>query len=361
MAQNLLEALRALGPSMWGPRGVPQKKCFDLVEFRSALLALQSKGVPDSTLLGLGSLWLQGEKHLSAFGQCDPRSVKSWNGIPQGCALSVLACNCLVEQWLARIRQHDCEGASYVDDRYIIAPTAQSLRDGAQAGHQWEGEHCWVTNMEKSIVAAIPPLHPPLHLDDQEIHNTECLRTLGTEVPLGGNAPIRIYRERTRGAELAATRVGTLRLPTRTALDLVEAVIVPKFCYQAQARPIPDYLCRILRSKIKAACGLLRRSQAWEITAALIRKPHRLDPFCAAAYCHMVAVMRALRLRTKAWQIWNEIRSSHQPPRPRGPLGTWRYYLRRLRISEADETLTCSQTQQSINWLTAPWDQVATS
>ena len=80
-------------------------KCFDLVRIEDALRAMRAKGVPLWCVLGLGTLWTRCERIFSVYGRLDSQSLRGLNGIPQGCALSVMACNTLVEGWLGRYRR----------------------------------------------------------------------------------------------------------------------------------------------------------------------------------------------------------------------------------------------------------------
>ena len=91
-------------------------KCFDLIEIKGALESMTQKGVPPLVVQGLGALWAHCRRYFSAFGKICEYPLPSCNGIPQGCALSVMACNTLVEGWLAAVRTGGGEGRAYIDD-----------------------------------------------------------------------------------------------------------------------------------------------------------------------------------------------------------------------------------------------------
>ena len=121
------------------------------------------------------------------------------------------ACNSLAEEWLAQVRQPGCEGASHIDDRYIMSHYKQQLQEGALLGKDWEDSRKWVTNLQKSCTVTIPKLDQPLRVGEQDIPPSNSLHTLGSEIPLNGQVPMQVHKDRTStegGREGRSSQVG---------------------------------------------------------------------------------------------------------------------------------------------------------
>eukprot|EP00971_Amphidinium_carterae_P244327 4851358-Amphidinium_carterae.1 len=106
-------------PSTFQMVTLDSRKCFDLLHHATVLDAAQRVGIDNSILVALGSLWTTAERTISMSGQLAPNKFRAYNGIPQGCAISVIVCNALVATWIHRMRQHDVIPAAFVDDRNI--------------------------------------------------------------------------------------------------------------------------------------------------------------------------------------------------------------------------------------------------
>ena len=328
-------------------------KCFDLVRIEDALRAMIAKGVPDWCVLGLGALWTRCERVFSVYGRLDGGSLRGLNGIPQGCALSVMACNALVEGWLGKIQAVGAQGKAYIDDRYIIARDPYVFDSGAREGFQWEQDHGWQTNLKKSSVASIPRIQAQEQVGGVHIQRTDTLTSLGTELPMQGRAKTELPAKRHAKAIDALTRIATLRLPLHIAQQLIESIVIPKTCFHVQARPLQDIWCERLRRAINVATRMRHRGHCTDIVAALFRRPHRYDPKSAAMYNHIVAVLRVLRTDPVMREQWRRLTCMQQPSRPRGPVGVWQKYMNQLGIDEEDGKWTHHPTGETCAWKTS--------
>ena len=266
-----------------------------------------SKGVEPLVVQGLGALWTNCKRFFSAFGKVHDVPLLASNGIPQGCALSVMACNTLVEGWLKAIHDEGGGGRAYIDDRYVTASDKEQLERSATAGFEWERRNGWRTNIKKTTLVSLPRMKEEEMVGGRVITKVDTLQSLGTEIPLHGHARVELPRKRHENASCALSRVAALKLPTHVMQQIVEIVIIPKTCYHVQTRPLQDYWCERLRRAINAAVGLRHRGHCYEVVASLFRRPHRYDPKSASIYCHLVSVLRILRRQEEALGKWRRI------------------------------------------------------
>ena len=329
-------------------------KCFDLIRVDHALEALKHMGVCSDIRRALATFWTTSNRHIAAFGQIDPERIPASRGIPQGCALSVLTCNAMVAGWAARVASL-AQPAAYIDDRYLMTSNSTQLQHASDLGQSWERDSGWRCNIEKSVVASYPPANIPIVIDSKEFPRVDTLSILGTQIPLSAQAKVDIHDDRQEKAQRCLDRVGVLRLPLHLTQTLVETVILPKFTYHIQARPVPRKLCENMRRSIQQIIRTDSKGHAWECLAVLVRKPHRFDPESSAIYAHIVSVCRALRCKGPALPRWHQALAIHQPKRPRGPRGVWILYLQRLDLREEEGILTHRPTGESIDMFKCDW------
>ena len=90
-----------------------------------------------------------------------------------------------------------------------------------------------------------------------------------------------------------------------------------------------------LRTRLKEALGISRRARSWDVLCVCAQPSHLLDPFCSAAYTHLMTVFRALRSETsELWNRWLEADEELRGGRPFGPRQIYLHYLRVLQMRE---------------------------
>ena len=128
-----LEATKVLGRDQVNPLhlvSIDASKCFDRIRYPSAAAAaLNSKMHPRLVGLLLG-FWTQLSRFFSANGFLDEVPLEPLNGIPQGCPLSALVCNCIVQDWHSAVVSPACRALAYLDDRHLWADTHDDLVRG---------------------------------------------------------------------------------------------------------------------------------------------------------------------------------------------------------------------------------------
>ena len=84
--------------------------------------------------------------------------------------------------------------------------------------------------------------------------------------------------------------------------------------------------------------------------AAIVRRPHRVDPEGVIFYQHCVAVVRAVRSGMKAFDWWMDLCGLGQSRRDSGPRGVWVDFLGRLGIEEISPTRLRNRRGE-IHWM----------
>ena len=307
-------------------------KCFDRITYPSAIDACRALALPDDLISTFASFWVGHQRQFSAGSYLDCESFSVLNGVPQGCPFSALVCNALVNCWGALVRVEGCDFSAFLDDRYILANSAERLQKGWMTSCQWERDCGWVVNPAKSSYLSYPPSETIIQSDGVNVPAVKHLVSLGVDVAVSPLQILSRQRERTAKACKTATLVSQLCLPVSTAQSLVEAVVLPQFSFHLQQRPIPQNQLRLIRASCRKACSLEGRGHSRFLIYALLRKGHRHDPEAAGIYGHIVALSEALRMRLQARDIWNLLRDCPIQRPARGPWATMVLYLERLQI-----------------------------
>ena len=141
-----------------------------------------------------------------------------------------------------------------------------------------------------------------------------------------------------------------LGLGIPAAQEMVETMVAPKVAWGTLAKPLPRDEVRLLRTSVRRAMGVEGRLHSWHAVAAVVGRPHRVDPEGVIFYQHCVAVVRAVRSGAEAHDWWMDLCELGQSRRDSGPRGVWVEFLRRLGLEERSPTRVRSRRGE-IDWL----------
>ena len=315
-------------------------KCFDRLSMVRAAEAAADFGLPVRLVTTLVSYWTSVERYLSLASYIDVSPVLPRNGIPQGCAVSAVVCNCMIQQWHDCVMRTQCMPSAFIDDRYISAPDPQTLEEGWRASTMWEDRQGWKINVSKSAHIQHPCSHHVLARNDDVMPKPKHFVSLGVDLAMSPNVPLLRQRERCGKAVESARKIERLRLPTHTAQILLEIIVMPQAIHHLQIRPLSRRCEEQIRMATQRAAGLYRRAHCVPIVNALLRKPHRADPASYAMYVHLTTIAGALRVGGEAWRWWQHLRSQPLRAAPRGPRATMCVYMQRHNLVESPDGRT---------------------
>ena len=227
-----LEATRGAGRNQIPPLhmvSIDASKCFDRIRYPSASQAALHSGMAPRLVGLLLGFWTQLRRFFSANGFLDGCGIEPCNGIPQGCPLSALVCNCLVQQWHCHVSGPRCRALAYLDDRHLWADAHQDLSESWKKSKEREREHGWVAHPQKCAHIQSHPDRQTLAHEDAVVPKKEHIVTLGVDIPMLHVTRTVNQEKRNKNAISTAQKIEMLALPKVTAQWLVESVVLAQF------------------------------------------------------------------------------------------------------------------------------------
>ena len=317
---QLLEVMLAMEAALINPLEHPwvgvvsldAVKCFDLLAYPCVLKASLQLGIPTGILRLLSEFWLHSTRYISAHSCIETVGFRSNNGIPQGCAMSIIMCVAMVCQWTATVEVPRVRSLSYVDDRYLLSEHREAILEAWQASQQWHKGAKWKINPQKSCVVQVGGPKIAVQHDGDLLPSSQSLKALGTETPVVFNQACQLQRKRFQNARAMVDRLSLLRLPVHVVQHLLAVCVIPKAIYALVPRLPPLSEVRSLTQAIKKAMGVWRRRGSWDLSCACIGQPHVQDPMSAAMYAHALTVIRARRARPVLNQLWTRMDDNYR-------------------------------------------------
>ena len=324
-----METLRPADVQMHG-LSLDAAKCFDMIHRRQAIQHCQHIGLDPRVLRGLIGMWQGATRHVAMAGYLDPVGFRSSNGVPQGCPLSALVCNIVVHHWAQCVAGTCAQPWAYIDDRYIVASSADGLDRAWRASQDWERQQKWVLNIAKSGHFASPAhARGCLMHDDHQIPYVEDLVCLGVDVVSHYKGKHRKQDARCQKVENLLARLASLKLGPFLAQQVVNVFLSPTLTHGPSMRPITLEQGRKVTSMVKHACNIWGRAHSWHLLCLVGIQAHRADPSTIAAYNHMLECRRGLLTSSALRDSWVEI-SENLRQAPRGPCAVAHLYRKRF-------------------------------
>ena len=279
------------------------------------------QGMSPRILEPLRSLYKNLERRFK-FGGGVGRAFGSSNGIVQGCPLSVVLLNVLMNVWATAVKSRvpGVQSACFADDAGALSSNPERLQQVleitgsfAQVTRQKLNPgkcKCWRTCSGDSS------LH--LNLLGSELAQVDNIRCLGAHLAVKGNVRNDVGEKRfRRGAEIAR-RIQWAPLPMHVRAQLVASLVCPLSLYGIAAASVPVALVNHLRAAVMdAVWGSTRKLRCREIVMTLFVPGHRVDPEMASMYQCLCALRRFLvrrsHLQHVVHEVWAFLRGAHVP------------------------------------------------
>ena len=332
-------------------------KCFDRIGQEGVLRSARTFGLPNDAVRCLCGFYQGIQRVLTFGGLVDLWCFHPTVGIPQGCALSAYLCNILVSSWADSIEASRAVPEAYLDDRTIYARTMPQLMAAWEQSQKWDLAMGWRLNQSKTYLACAPP-DPAATLrfpDDTEVSCVPSIQSLGHQVAFSYHQAGTLQAQRWKTALKSCERIEVLGLAPNLSQKVIASVVLKQFSYGIQTVPTPIRQCRSLRAAIKHASHTHGRRHAWPILASLVQRPDQLDPQASTIYCHMLAVLRALRNDPACLEWWLHVGQHDIRIKPQGPRGVTRHYMQKLQVTEVEDGLRWEGEGESIHVVSTEW------
>ena len=239
-------------------------QCYDHVHPSLATAALKQLGLPQGLTQVLHFQWMRQKRYLSWNNYVDPTPLRSSESIPQGDPLSPLALNAIMLAGFnytqrSYITEERCTQMIYMDDRTIIATSAQQLLNTIDAWQQFstaialkENQNklqiTYHTNQQKTRLLQQLQSRPHLH---NKVTNTATILGVCTT----GSKQRQLTPKETQRFDQAITTCNKIKaLPTNhnIKMDTARATAVSKAAYGWVAKSPPKNKQTELNKAIRA-------------------------------------------------------------------------------------------------------------
>ena len=314
-------------------------KCFDKVPWPSALSVCRSVGFPDF-LVALFDMYLGQKRHTSLRGYIDTCTWNLEKGILQGCPISVLVLCSLVSSWhscLDELGSH-VRSVSFVDDRLLTATNHDQLLKAWSLSLDWDRRHHWVLNPKKSCAFSVGLPSPQLSVEGDTVPVKDVVRYLGVEVPFKYNVPRSLLELRYSNTMSCLKR--SAQLPKGLSINAraraIEVAAMSEWAYGIVSMPPPQQMLSKLATSARRALWAERKAMhSFHLVSALVFRPHRLSPWGASVYSHVMFCLRALHHRKS--HLVDMVRDAPTRTRMRGPIQVMFHYLSQCSFTHVGE------------------------
>jgi len=273
-------------------------KCFDRVPVHIVLNLALEAGLPPQLVTPLRSLY---EKLVRRFrvGNGVGQEFKATNGIIQGCPLSVVLLNLLVNVWAQAVKA-EVPGASpcgYADDTGALSSAhapIQKVLDLTGQFAQVTGQvlnasksHAWATNTcDQHKLAS-------LALMGDLVPATTGGRLLGAHISYQRGVKNTLGEKRVKRGIVICERIRWAPLPMHIRSQLLASLVMPSTLYGACVGGLTMTLLNSLTSAVmRTVWGTKRKLRCKEVVLTLLVPGHVVDPTQAIVYQSMCTLRR---------------------------------------------------------------------
>lgn len=312
--------------------GLDYVKCFDRVPQGLVLDLAHRLGLHSSVLHAMRAMYGQLQRRFKVNG-CLGAAFAATNGILQGCPISVSLVNMLTTVWKRLLTQQATVGfpvtdstyvrvVGYADDTYIIAPTADSVQQGANLTSDWLSVTEQEVNSKKSLHAVVGDSTQAVTISGAVIPRQPTFRILGAAVHVvatPGTSPLLLQRIE-QGLQLVS-RLSTLPFAFDWKANLLAALVTPTALFGVDVgQVLLKDLRRLEAASLRALWGPHRPARAPEAVFGILTQGHRTSAVLHVLYQRALWLARGARdaadFGTVIHAIW-----AASPHHSAGPMG----------------------------------------
>ena len=243
----------------------------------------------------------------------------STNGIIQGCPISVLLLNLLMNVWsrASMAASSSVVPQVFADDAGVISTTAAGI---ASVLHL-TGSFAKVTQQKLNVgkskawctAESSQQQLSNLSIGDESLEVVKSSRVLGVQISVRRNCKNIVARERLQKGIEIAKRIRWAPLPLHARANLIACMVGPVALYAFAAGGFPRSLVNSLQVAVTSALwGHKRRARCKEIVLTLFAKGHLVDPVQIAGYQCLLQMRRLMQNDpasfeqvVQLWQLYN--------------------------------------------------------
>ena len=271
-------------------------KCFDTVPWEVTFQLVRRMGLDEKVVRPLESMYRQLKRRFKLYGSVG-EEFSSYNGILQGCAISVILINALLFIWDAVVKETGCRTSLYADDTKLLHHRVNTLKRGLEASEDFAGltsleygskSECFSTEAGEKLQLAIGTR--------QLRQATRQLKDLGAGINIslpGKRAAMGILDKRIHKAAKICKKIPHLNIPFEEKAEIVATKILPMALSGVHtSQPTTFSMGYLCRSVTHALWGGTRKRRSGELVRGLLCPMHRVDPHAYARYQRLMG-MRA--------------------------------------------------------------------
>jgi len=316
-------------------------KCFDRIPVHIVLQLALEQGMSMRLIRPLRSLYASLQRRFRV-GAGVGKPFCSTNGIIQGCPLSVLLLNLLVNVWTRAVRVEAPAAlpCGYADDTGATASQAGPIQQVLSITGSFATVTCQVLNASKSHVWATCPdqAHElaDMHVLDESVPSIRSGRLLGAFVRFGKHLRNDLAEKRIKRGVIVADRIRWAPLPMPVRAKLISSLVVPASLYAACVGDVVGSLLNSLTSAVmRAVWGSTRKLRCRDIVLTLFVPGHLVDPRQACIYQAFCILRRQLQKHPELVEIMRRCWHAHvvdgrEAP---GPIGSIYKHVKSLNWS----------------------------
>ena len=305
-------------------------KCFDRVPIEIVLKLAEHMGMPAGVHSALAGMYRSLRRRFRLSGHVGP-SFASTNGIIQGCPLSVLLLNALMNVWASAIRSRapSVKPAVFADDAGGYSPCSEDVQQALDVTGRFATVTKQKLNVDKSKVWSTAG--SSAHLHGLSLGGGALQQTTGTRV-VGAHLRFRVGERNVTGEDRVAKGIAIAKrirwtpLPMFLRVRMVASLVNPGALYAFPASGLPQQFLNSLRSAVTSAIwGTQRKLRCRELVLTLLAPGHVVDPMQCAGYNALCTLRRMMLQRPDlhesfvgAWRVRSQMPSCSRVP---GPIG----------------------------------------
>ena len=308
-----VEAALVEGADLVG-MSIDWSKCFDRVPQGIAFNLAEKQGLHPRVLQPLRGMYRDLRRRFVMAGHVGSEFAAS-NGVIQGCPLSVLLLNLLMNTWARAVKAQTATATPkvYADDAGVLSQNSCDIDNALKITGRFATVTQQRLNVDKTKVWGTTETARQsvrdLNLDGGKLDVVNKLKSLGIQLRCARKMTNDVANERIRTGITISRRIRWAPLPLQAKANLIACLVGPIAMYGFLAGGFASKLVNSLRTAVVTALwGTKRRSRCREIVLTLFVKGHLVDPVQNASYQCLRQLRRMAEQRPEAFaeleRVW---------------------------------------------------------